>query len=215
MRILLKNQNIAGFCAICLGLFLNIVAQAQDFELIKTKTMEGFYISVFSSKFTTNNTPADDKLNYCIWRITTNSQAIVYMPTALEYVYQLELFDTNGVAMPKTKLGKRVGVKFFDLEPSFTNDTGFKLAREHTTEPGTGIGAQWLFFPEKSGAGGQPIYSPNDLFEIKNPGNYALRVRFQIIVASSMADVYKTAHVVRFPPLDYPLMKPDINQKKP
>jgi hypothetical protein len=207
MRILLKNQNVVRFFTICLGLFLNTPAHAQDFELTKTKAMDGFYISVFSSNFTTNNTAVNDKLNFCIWRTITNNQAIVYMPTALEYVYQLDLLDTNGVALPKTELGKRIGVKFWDLEPSFANNTGFKLSREHTTESGTGIGAQWLFFPTKSGFGGQPIYSPNDLFEIKQPGNYTLRIRFQIIVASSMADVYKTAHIVRFPPLDYPLVK--------
>ena len=213
MRIPLTNQNIFGGCIICAALFLNTIAQAQDFELIKTKTIDGLYIGVFSSNFTTNGTSTDNKLNFCIWRITTNNQTTVYVPTALEYIYQLELLDTNGVTLPKTELGKKIGVKFWDLEPSFANDKGFKLAIERAMDEPS-IGARNLFFPFKPGYGGQPFYSPNDLFEIKQPGNYMLRIRFQFIVASD-TNVYKTAHIVRFPPLNYPLIKSDTTSNKP
>jgi hypothetical protein len=96
------------------------------------------------------------------------------MPTALEYIYQLELLDTNGVALPKTELGKKIGENFSDLEPSFANDKGFKLAIERAVEE-QGIGARNLFFPYRpTDYHGQSPYSPNDLFEIKKPGNYTL-----------------------------------------
>jgi hypothetical protein len=211
MRIPLTNQNAVRFCTICAGLFINTIVQAQDFEMIRTKTIEGIYIGVFSSNVTTNNTPPDNKLNFCIWQTTTNNQEIVYMPTAPEYVYQLELLDTNGIALPKTELCKNIGVKYWDFAPSFAKDSGFKLAEEHIVN-GQGIGARYLFFPHRSGYfNGEPFYSPNDLFEIKNPGNYTLRIRFQFIVASE-TNVYKTAHIVRFPPLIYPLVKsPETN----
>jgi hypothetical protein len=204
MRNPLANRNL-GYFSIWLGFFLNAIAPAQGFELLKTKAVDGFYIGVFSSNFTTNETPTDNKLNFCIWRTTTNNQATVYLPTALEYIYQLELIDTNGVALTKTELGKKVGVKYMDLEPTFANEKGFKLAIQHVMDE-PGVGARNLFFPFRPGYGGRPFYSPNDLFESKQPGNYTLRIRFQLIVASS-TNVYKTAHIVRFPPLDYPLVK--------
>jgi hypothetical protein len=208
MNVCLNNRIFSKFCAASLAvvvLFFKVTVQAQDLELIKTKTIDGLYIGITGSKFSTNDTPTNDKLNFGIWRTATNNQAIVYIPTALEYIYQLELIDTNGVALPKTELGKKIGVKFLDLEPSFAIDNGFKLARERAMDEPS-WGGRYLFFPTRAGYGGQATYSPEDLFEIKRSGNYMLRIHFQIIARTGLGQD-ETAHVVRFPALDYRLVK--------
>ena len=214
------------FWTICLASFLDMTSQAGDnetaktnkvqdlydfagdMETVKTKIVEDLYVRVFESHGTTNNTSVNDKLAFCVWETKTNKndEVTVYMPTTLEYLYQIELLNTNGFALPKTKLAEKVGVKFLDLKPLFANDTGFKLKIQHITP---NLGGEYIFFPHKSGDyNGEPYYSPNDLFEIKQPGNYTLRIQFQLIVASS-SNIYKTAHIVRFPPLEYPLVKSD------
>jgi hypothetical protein len=216
MHTYLTNRIILNFHVVCLSavvLFFDAPIQAQNLQLTKTKVIDGFYIGVVGSGFTTNNTTTDNKLNFGIWRTTTNNQATVYIPTAPEYIFRIELLDTNGIALPKTELGKRVGTKFFDLDTSFDSNKGFKLRIERAMDE-PDWGGQYLFFPFRPGYGGQPFYSPNDLFEIKNPSNYKLQIRFQIIVRTGMASD-KTAHIVRFPPLDYPLVKPDTAPQKP
>jgi len=190
-------------------LFFNFVSHAEDIETVKTKTVEDLCVRVFSSHGTTNNTPVDDKLAFCVWRMTTNNSMTLYMPTALEYVYRLELLDTNGSALPPTKLAEKIGVKFLDFKPSFANDTGFNL-KILQTDPS--LGGEHLFFPHRPGYfNGEHFYSPNDLFEIKQPGNYTLRIQFQFILRTGHGQD-KTAHLVRFSPLDYPLVKLPNNQ---
>jgi hypothetical protein len=210
--------GLIGFCAVCFGLSLNAATQNQDNEnwFVRTKAIEDLYVRVFSTHDTdtTNNTSVDSKLAFCVWEANTNknNEVTVYMPTTLEYVYQVELLDTNGAALPKKKLAEKIGVKFLDLKPSFTNDTGFELTRVHITPS---LGGPYLFFPHKPGYyNGEPFYSPNDLFEIKQSGNYTLRIQFQFIVATN-SNIHKTAHVVRFPPLDYPLVKVAAPAKSP
>ena len=202
--------KLIGLCAICLGLFFNVVSQAQDIETVKTTTVEGLFVRVSSENGTTNNTSVNDKLTFCVWRMTTNNPVTLYMPTAVEYVYQIELLDTNGFALPKKKLAEKIGKEFSDLKPSFANDTGFKLKIQHITPS---LGGEYLFFPHKPGYyNGEPFYSPNDLFEIKQPGNYTLRIQFQFVLRTGH-DHDKTAHVIRFPALDYPLVK-STNQSR-
>lgn len=208
MRATFTKTKSVAFCTICLMSFWLWTAKAQDNEdwLVRTKTVDGFYVRVFSSHNTdtTNNTSVDNNLAFCVWQATTSNNVAMYMPTALEYVYQLELLDTNGFALPKKKLAEKIGVKFWDFKPLFDNETGFDLTRVHITPS---LGGPYLFFPHRPGHyNGEPNYSPNDLFEIKQPGNYTLRIRFQFIVSAD-SDRYKSAHVVRFPPLDYPLVR--------
>jgi hypothetical protein len=178
--------------------------EAQSLDVLRTKVIDGFYIRITGTSFTTTNTPIDDKLSFCICRTTTNNDARVYMPTAHEYIYKIELFDTNGVEVPKTKLGKDVGTKFFALEPIFNPYKGYKLAIETTVNEGSGW--CYLFFPYRPGYGGQPFYSPNDLFDVSRPGRYTLEICFQFIVRTGVG-AGEAAHIVRFPPLDYLLIK--------
>jgi hypothetical protein len=147
-------------------------AQGQELELFRTKAIDGVYIGVASSGFTTNETPVDNALVFGVWRTTTNYHNTVYIPAEPEYAFRVELFDTNGVAMPKTELGRRVGTKFMDLDTTFSN-AGPRLAIVRPADE-PGYTGQYLFFPQKSGYGGGPFYSPSDLFEIKSPGRYTL-----------------------------------------
>jgi hypothetical protein len=64
------------------------------------------------------------------------------------------------------------------------------------------------------------VHLTSDLFEISKPGNYALRIRFQILAFPATEPASpgraRTNILIRFPPLDYPLIDPErpVNKSK-
>jgi hypothetical protein len=173
-----------------------------EVKAIKTKVIHGFCIGLagWNSDFYTNNTSSDDSLIFLPW--TTNKPAWIVVPTEPEYAYQVELFDTNGVAMPKTDLGKKAGTKFFDFD-STAYEKGITIKHLHAQKIGEVTDSPFLF-------------RPSDLFKVEKPGNYTLRIRFQILAFPRTGPNHGdyTNDLIRFPPLDYPLVKSEAFSKK-
>jgi hypothetical protein len=166
---------------------------------IETKTIHGFSIGVTDDYGLTNNTPTDRHLCFTVWSNNkiwfTNNIDDAIFPTQPEYAYQGDLFDTNGVAMPKTELGEKVGSHFMDF--------GFNSY-------GEGVKTQRIMTVRKGQLSGLlEIFRPSDFFVIKNAGHYTLRISFQIIAfprtGPNRGDY--TNYLIRFPPLNYPLVK--------
>ncbi len=161
--------------------------------------VEGFSIVVGDEMASAHSTP--DQTLYCGVKTISNEPKTVYLPLQPEFACQIDLFATNGVAMPKTKLGEKFGVNFFDLDPS--------PSKIRTKVKGV--------YASKTTRPGAVLFRPEDLFEFKKPGDYTLKIRFQIIVPTKTGtnrDDY-TYRVIRFPSMDYPLLKPDTVPKKP
>lgn len=182
-------------------------------EGVETKIVDGFFMSV-SDYYGYTNTSPDRPLCFSVWtrnvsRWTTNkflqpiNYSMVISPVKPEYAYQVELFDTNGVAVPKTAAGKRAGTKFLDF--------CLKTAVVRLTF-GPEPNAMRTMVIEKVGAERSPnlfTFRPSDLFEISKPGNYTLKIHLQIIAfprTGPNRGEY-TNKLIRFPPLDYPLVK--------
>jgi hypothetical protein len=168
---------------------------------VETKIVDGFFIGV-SDLYGYTNTSPDRQLAFSIWttnKIWATNHTRVIFPTKPEYAWQVELFDTNGVAVPKTTEGKKVGTKFlgFNKQSAVIRSTG-----------GSEPNAQTLGAMEKSmSRGGLLLFRPADYFKIEKPGNYTLRIRFQILTfprTGPNRGEY-TNDLIRFPPLDYPL----------
>ena len=94
---------------------LDPMEDATNIERIETRIVDGFLIGVTGSYLTTNTSP-DEALVFVPW--TTSSSVWFVIPAEPEYAYQVELLDTNGMVMPKTELGKKVGTKFLDFDAS-------------------------------------------------------------------------------------------------
>jgi hypothetical protein len=172
-----------------------------------------------TDEFGHTNTSPDNKLCFSIWTTNkiqaasgirvTNSLNVIF-PTQPEYAYQVELFDTNGIAIPKTEAGKKVGTKFLDF-----NTNSFVLRSsgpEGYSGPGGrfGVKAQMTIVREKAWPYEMLlIFRPSDLFKIEKPGKYVLRIRFQVIAfpRTGIKRGDYTKNLIRFPPLDYPLTK--------
>jgi hypothetical protein len=174
-------------------------------EAIETKVVDSYLIGVVGSPAgqacSTNNTSTDDPLVYVIW--TTGTPAWVAYPAEPEYAYQVELLDTNGVAMRKTELGKKFGTEFYDFGPRT------KVRRCPTAKKGEAVPMNYLFsHPEGLSVPFHPE-SPSNIFTITNAGRYTLRIRFQIMTFPRTGPKRSdyTNKLVRFPPLDYPVFK--------
>jgi hypothetical protein len=105
---------------------LNLRADDKYHELsyVETKIIYGFSVGV-TDEYGQTNTPPDRHLCFTIWTTNkvwfTNNIDTAVFPTQPEYAYQVDLFDTNGVAMPKTELGEKVGSNFLDFDSTPSN----------------------------------------------------------------------------------------------
>jgi hypothetical protein len=167
---------------------------------VETKVIDSFSIGVRDQNGFTNSAP-DQYLSFAIW--CTNGPARLAIPPQPEYAYTVELFDTNGIAVTKTEMGKNIGKKFHDFDESALK-THVKINAEAVKK--SELAAWWLMF------------RPSDMFEVAKPGNYTLHIRFQILAhvrtGPNRGDYVK--RLIRFPALDYPLVQPKLtNVVKP
>ena len=162
-------------------------------DAVKSPIIDGFCVG-FAGQHGTNNTATDDWLDLLSW--TTNKYPVwIAVPADPEYAYKIELLDANGLSVPKTSRGKKAGSKFddFDAYPS-----------KH------GVAVKRLTAHKMDGVTAEPLlFRATDMFEVDKPGRYVLRIQFQILVfprAGMSRDAY-TNKLIRFPPLEYPLLK--------
>jgi hypothetical protein len=174
-------------------------------QFVETKVVDGYFIGV-TDELGSTNTPINRRLCFSIWTTNrmwvTNDYSVVF-PTQPESAFQLELLDTNGVIVPKTEAGKKVGTRFQDF------NAGSFVLKATGPGPRNGIKSQKTLVAEKV----WPyeiliLFRPSDLFRIERHGSYTLRIRFQIVALAGAAspNTNNAGQLIRFPPLDYPLM---------
>ncbi len=178
---------VAGFALAARG-----EEKYRETAFVESKVVDSFSIGVRDEDGFTNSAP-DRRLTFAIW--STHGPAHVVLPAQAESAYRVELFDSNGVTIAKTQLGKEVGIDFTDFgESALKKDLKVNAEALKKSEL-----ASWMV-----------IFRPADLFEIDKPGNYMLRIQFQIIAfprtGPNRGDYAK--RLIRFPPLDYPLVQP-------
>lgn len=205
-----KKSNIKHICAAKLyavGIvcsfalsWLVLSAWAQqavyaELKAIKTDLIHGYCVGLYGQHSIdfTNNTTTDDMLDFVPW--TTNNYGQLVVPIDPEYAYQVTLLDANGVAVPKTALGRKTGTKFFDFDAD-AHKENIPTKSLRATEVGHVTGTL-------------PLFRPDDLFKIEKPGNYTLQIRFQILTFPRTGPARRdyTNELIRFPILNYPLVQ--------
>jgi hypothetical protein len=190
----MKNycNYIVWILTLCVLAVANLATQAEQqnnpFAFVETKVVDSFSIGVRDDDGHTNGAP-ELGLTFAVWCI--NGWVRIALPHHPEYSYKVELVDANGLSIPKTKAGENVGNKF---------DEFAKLGLEKSIKPNSGAA-------KKGQADGWLVMvRPSDLFEIKKPGHYMLRIWFQIVVFPKTGP---KRELIRFPPLEYPLVEPE------
>jgi len=134
--------------------------------------------------------------------------SVVYQPE-ISYGCRFELFDTNGIAVPKTELGKAVGAFFSDLDqevglkessvkfkprPAFVNP---HMAPVKLVYNGNEIKAFVCHF-NGGFARGVDQRRPMDSFCISNAGEYKLKLTYQVFELVGK----RSLKLVRFPTIE-------------
>jgi hypothetical protein len=116
----------------------------------------------------------------------TNADTVIAWAKEPEYLCRAELTDAAGHSVGKKKMGRLYGSKYADFKTSQGN-----LVRQHI---GPGSEPSWNLF------------RPSDLFEITRPGNYNLRLYFQVVKVET-SSVTNPAKIVKFPALSIPVLE--------
>jgi hypothetical protein len=111
---------------------------------------------------------------------TNETPKTVGLPAHQKFKFRVELFSTNGTAIPKTKLGRQFGAEF-DKMPA--DPSKVKVQWERTI-------------------GSHELGRAKDLFEIRDKGEYTLKFQLQLFVA----DRGFAYRLVRFPAVEYRLI---------
>jgi hypothetical protein len=162
---------------------------------------------IFTGKASPTSGP-DGYMDCYLTDLTTNRAITIVYEPEVSYYYKAELFDKNGVAVPKREPSQTIGSHFADLDP----EVGLKESRvnfEHSSEFMHYGGEVHLLYNgneiiahKKSFSYGdarcstQPLHL--ELFNISSAGEYRLRLTFQIFELIGNEGI----KLVRFPPVE-------------
>jgi len=165
---------------------------------VTSKVVSGFYI-VLTDEYGTTNTTTDRRLCLSIVNQEETNAWLIF--PSMEYAYQVELTQSNGVPVPKTAAGRRAGSRFANFNAVYAGTRG-AVRQMFTTSTKERLDLRALF-------------RPGDLFQISAPGKYTLFVRFQIMVFPQvgMGTTGHTNKIITFPPMAYPLLKKEPLQQ--
>jgi len=186
----------------------NLPTEYDNFREIirKTDVIDDFYIVLINSiNYKTNIVTPDQDIYYLIGT-TRATNVIVRRPSNEEYTYEVNLYDRNNDAVPKTPLGKRVGTKFSNFNYSYSKIFGGRFTSGSITR---GAVAYRDIEIENMNIG-HILFQVNDYFKVTKPGDYNLRIRFQVIApVVEPGTTNTTMKVIRFPAMDFPITQPE------
>jgi len=208
---IIKTSVTLFSLVVILPSFTLLAAEPDELHFISRKTdvIDGFYMELWNARSITNSyvTP-DQKLARCVR--TTGSKLLVRFPRAREYAYDVNLYDCNSNAVPKTPLGKTVGTTF----SKFGYKDSAIFGRLWTPDPNIGLAPA---FNVNSGEEHWEIaFRVSDYFEVTKPGDYTLKIRFQIAApVMETGTTNLTTKVIRFPIMDFPITQPEEPKTNP
>jgi hypothetical protein len=190
-------------------LSLAFLANAQpspDCQLIRSKPSGDLILEVWLYKthgtFLSTNTLAYD------WLTVTNKGTLVY-PLKDEYFCLAQMFDSAGNAVPFRWPFRKLGKHFFDVKYPSTEQlwpavkSTIRIRPLRGTQPAR---ADILSTTQKHGEG-RPFYTPDELFEIKKPGIYKLKLQFQVFERFYRGGQTFTLKLERFEPFEITVTK--------
>jgi hypothetical protein len=151
------------------------------------------------------NLSADKKITFGLLEKTNEANAlIVYLPK-MQYFCEMQLLDSNGIAMPKTSTGEKYGDQFSSLKIYSWESVN---KRGHNTG---GSDRPDMTLSDTKVTEGRDLPPVQELFKIKTAGNYKLSLQFQVFKRIGNGTNH-TFEIVRLPAVEIPVMKSE-NEK--
>lgn len=143
---------------------------------------------------------AEKQITFCILETTNEIPTpTVYFPKAM-FFCNMQLFNSNGVAVGKTLSGERYGQQFFDLK-AYSWESVNKVG--HNTG---GSERPDMVFVHTNGASALKLPSAQELFKVKDAGNYKLLIKFQVFKMIGSGTNH-TFRIVQIPQMEVPVVK--------
>jgi hypothetical protein len=146
------------------------------------------------------NLTAEKKITFGFLEKTNEIMApTIYFPKP-EYLCQMQLLDSNGIAVTKTRIGEKYGEQFSELK-SYSWESVNK--RGHNTG---GSDRPDMTLLHTEGTESRELPAVNKLFKIKHAGNYKLLLQFQVFkrIGNGPNHTFKIVHI---PKVEIPIVK--------
>lgn len=217
----MKNLSVFGngyrlkSCSLALLLTVGTLVQAEQtntaIQVLRSGVSSNLTVAVITPHLSLS---ASDLIYYQINTAGTN-ETLVYLPPLHPYPWHLcrvEMTDTDGQPLAKTKIADELNV-------TFLSHTNILFGEIQQSNPEWRKQPKWkqltpcTVSPTNVGGTAYRFYSPEQLFLIKEPGNYTLKLEFQVLQPAryrSGAPVY----VVSFPPVEIPVVIGKSNAKE-
>jgi hypothetical protein len=143
---------------------------------------------------------ANEPISYELRASLTNTAEFIFLPED-RYFCRAELVDSNGIVIPKTKIGKQFGSLFDNLEanPKYLRDRGPLNVFLNATNEVTTRRLKWL----NHEAIGPILLRPVDLFDMTNAGQYKMKLDFQFLEWTTNT----APHVIQLPVVEVTVIK--------
>jgi hypothetical protein len=195
------------------GSHYQVVRQAGVFLMLSLSSLSATAVSVKHSD-TTNGVYAEFILNqgevlassnqieFSFVR-DTNSEPTTIVFLKKEYFCRLQLLDEQGNNIPLTALGENFGAHFLELTNFSLEALETRPSTKSTYEPFK----YWI--TRRTGNEIEQLPAPEELFQIPGPGQYTLRLQFQVFENYKPPGGGRTEYhrLLRMPSVEIPVKK--------
>lgn len=143
-----------------------------------------------------------NKIEYSFVR-DNNSEPTTIVFLKQEFFCRLQLLDGQGGSIPLTALGENFGARFSEL----TNHSSEAMETAPATETGPSTFKYWI--TRRTGNKIEQLPAPEELFQIPGPGQYTLRLQFQVFqnYNAPRGGRLEASRLLRLPPVEIPVKK--------
>jgi hypothetical protein len=142
-----------------------------------------------------NATPTPSDMIIYGFKTAGTNDTQVYLPPPGQHFCRVAMFDDKGQPLSKTQLATK-------LDAVFLARTYVLRAREFREKYGWKQLSPCVASPQSEGGIAYNFFKPEQLFDIKKPGNYTLTLEFQVLKPAK-----SLMTVVTFPPIEVPIVK--------
>jgi hypothetical protein len=154
-----------------------------------SKASDGLIARIYYPPPNASNLLSSDKI-LVGFLSSTNGSETIYFPKD-QYLCRMQLVNSKGVSIPKTRLGERYGAAFYKLTNyswEAVNKKGYNTGGGEKPDTGTA---------DKTTGSVREFPGCTEMFRIKTNGDYVLTVQLQIfeLVGNGLNHTFKIVHL--------------------
>lgn len=193
-------------------------AGPSDYQALRSKASGDLFLEVWLHKSDGTNYSLTDQISYD-FQTVTNVNCQIELPKET-YLCSAQMFDSAGNNVQLSRKYRDLGRRFYELKyPSGEQTWSSVLSDVLSMKPARitgpsgsflGIGKQMesdFLTAEQEAGEERPLAGVEDLFDVKRPGVYKVRLRFQVYMRIYKGGQSYAYQLERFEPIDFIITK--------